>query len=363
MTMKDVQEYKCPSCGGGFEFDSESQKVVCPYCGHSEDIEVFSRMIEESESQAVQESLYENQEFQEWTKDEASGMRVYQCESCGGEILAEETTASSSCPYCGNKVFFKEHFAGGLKPDFVIPFKFDKKQAKEAYFKHLEGKPFLPSPFKSRNHIDEMVGLYVPYWLFAIKTNASGVYKGKNEKTWQSGDTEYTETSIYEAIREASMCFENIPVDGSKKMDDTLMESLEPFNPIESKTFNPAYLAGFVSDRYDVDESKSVLRAEERVKQSVCDLLAETVKEYDSVENISIACNMGQVEHKYGLCPVWILNTSWKEEKFTFAMNGQTGKIIGDLPVDKRAFRKFVGITAVIIALVLYAAEFLYLML
>ena len=163
--MSAIKEYKCPACGGTMEFDSTSQKMKCPYCDTEISVEEYEALNESQTSEDKKSGQTEKS-----TKE--STFVTYICESCGGEITADKTTGATTCPFCGNRVVLKGQFEGGLKPDYVIPFKLDKKAAKAAYQKHLEGKAFVPSVFKEENHIDEIVGIYVPFWLFDMETNA-----------------------------------------------------------------------------------------------------------------------------------------------------------------------------------------------
>jgi len=284
----------------------------------------------------------------EWTEGEADGLRVYSCNSCGGEIVGDDTLAATACPFCGNPVVMMGQFAGALKPDYVIPFKLDKKAAKAALQKHYGGKRLLPKAFKDQNHIDEVKGVYVPFWLFDTDANARIRYRATTVRHWEDSNYEYTETSHFSVFRGGSIGFERVPVDGSTKMEDDLMESIEPYNFADAVDFQTAYLAGYLADKYDVSAEESIERANERIKRSTERAFAETVDGYDSVtpEATNIQLNNGSA--KYALYPVWLLNTTWNGQKFTFAMNGQTGKLVGDLPLDKGAYKKWLfGLTAI----------------
>ena len=136
--MAELNEYKCPACGGAMEFDSETQKMKCPYCDTELDVSAFADS--EDKSEAGSKSVSWESQSKTWDSSEAQDMNIYVCESCGGEIVADETTGATSCPFCGNRVVMKGKFSGDLKPDYIIPFKLDKKAAKEAYKKHLQGK-------------------------------------------------------------------------------------------------------------------------------------------------------------------------------------------------------------------------------
>lgn len=369
--MSDMMEYKCPACGGAMEFDSKSQKMKCPYCDTEIAVEEFQKM-QENKQQTASDGVYsENQSGSQdkvdwqaandnqWAEGETDGMRVYVCESCGGEIIAEETTGATTCPYCGNRVVMKGQFSGDQKPDYVIPFKKDKKAAKAAYYSHLKGKPFLPKVFKDENHIDEIKGVYVPFWLFDTDADAEARYRATKTRFWSDGDYDYTETSHFSLLRSGSMGFDHIPVDGSRKMPDDLMESLEPFDFSEAVDFQTAYLSGYLADKYDVPADECNKRANERVKCSSDIALRSTVVGYDSVvpENVSVQFSGGR-KH-YALYPVWLLNTTWNGNKYTFAMNGQTGKFVGDLPIDKGAYWKYFGGIFAAGSIIAYAVELL----
>lgn len=349
--MSDLKEYKCPACGGAIEFDSKSQKMKCPYCDTEFEVETLKELDEQMKREAMQEddlSGWQTDAGGEWQEGETDGMSVYTCQSCGGEIIADETTGASNCPYCGNPVIMTEKFKGDLRPDLVIPFKLDKKAAKEAYYKHIKGRRLLPKAFRKENHIDEIKGVYVPFWLFDADVAADARYKATKVRTWSDSDYDYTETSYYSVDRSGNMSFVSVPVDGSSRMSDDLMESIEPYKVADAVEFQTAYLSGYLADKYDVDAQQSTDRARERMKESAQDVLRDTVKGYASVipENTNVRISGGDA--KYALYPVWILNTTWRGKKYIFAMNGQTGRMTGDLPVDNGAYTRWLlGLTAV----------------
>ena len=349
--MSDINEYKCPSCGGAIEFDSHSQKMKCPYCDTEFDLETLKKYDEQLSKEAEQKddiSDWQTDPGKQWQEGETDGMNVYTCKSCGGEIVSDENTGATSCPYCGNPVILTERFRGTLRPDMVIPFKLDKKAAKEAYYKHIKGRPLLPKVFRRENHIDEIKGIYVPFWLFDADVAADARYKATKVRVWSDSDYDYTETSYYSVDRSGNMSFVSVPVDGSSRMPDDLMESIEPYKVADAVEFQTAYLYGYLADKYDVDAQQSTDRARERMKESAQDVLRDTVKGYASVipENTNVRISGGDA--KYALYPVWILNTTWRGKKYIFAMNGQTGRMTGDLPVDNGAYTRWLlGLTAV----------------
>lgn len=346
MNLAVIQEYKCLNCGGTVVFDSKLQKMKCEYCGSEFDMEALKQYDEKLNKASEPDKMnWEDTAGSEWQEGETDGLRIYTCKSCGGEIVGDETMAATSCPYCNNPVVIMGQFSGDLKPDYVIPFKLDKKAAKDALMNHYKGKRLIPKIFKDENHIDEIKGIYVPFWLFDADADADVQYKATRVRRWSDSKYNYKEVKHYSVSRSGSIGFQRVPVDGSSKMPDDLMESVEPFDFSQAVPFQTAYLSGYLADKYDVDAEKSIDRANERIKRSTEQAFADTVKGYTTVSPEFSNISLKNSKAKYALYPVWILNTSWKDKNYLFAMNGQTGKMVGNLPLDKGAyFRWLFGI-------------------
>lgn len=359
--MAEVIEYKCPNCSGAIIFDSSIQKMKCPYCDSELEMDSLKKLDEELKDLPASEDLsWEKTSGQQWQDHEAEEMRVYVCQSCGGELVTEQTTVATSCPYCDNPVVLKERLSGDLKPQYVIPFQLDKNDAKAAFLNHLKGKKLLPSVFKDENHIDEIKGLYVPFWLFDADTEADGKYKGTMVRHWSDGNYNYTETSHFALLRSASMSYERVPVDASSKLDDQLMQSLEPFDFKDAVDFQTAYLAGYLADRYDQNAENSLDFANQRMRQSTQHALAATVRGYGSIIQDDTSIRFKNAHPLYVLYPIWLLNTTWKGNQYVFAMNGQTGKFVGNLPMDQRKYWNYFLLTFLLVTLVIYGLVWLF---
>lgn len=312
-------------------------------------MQALAALDEQLKNEPADDMQWESTAGNEWESGETDGLRTYVCKSCGGEIVGDETTGATSCPFCGNPVVMMGQFSGALKPDYVIPFKLDKKAAKEALKKHYQGKRLLPKVFKDANHIDEIKGIYVPFWLFDADANADIRYKATRTSHWSDSDYNYTKTDYYSIWRSGSLGFCGVPVDGSSKIENDLMESIEPFDFSQAVDFQTAYLAGYLADKYDVDAEQSIVRANERIKTSTEQAFQSTVQGYATVIPEYSGVRLFNTNAKYALYPVWILNTSWNGKKYTFAMNGQTGKLVGDLPLDKSALMKWrIALTGIV---------------
>lgn len=328
-------EYKCPCCTGALTFDSKTQKLKCEYCDNEFSTEQLAEYDEILKEDGKEE---EPLEWKAYEGEQIDGFTEFVCPSCGAAIVGDSTTAATFCAYCGNPVALSDRMAGMLKPDYVIPFKLDKKAAEEALQKFYKGKILLPKLFKTENNIQKITGMYVPFWLYSGDAHAKAVYDATKVSTWRSGSYRYTKTSHFMVRREGNIAFQKVPVDGSQKMDDSMMDSLEPYNYNELTDFQTAYLAGYFADRYDMDSTACNPRAEERVRHTSLEELRRTVVGYATVVPRSNRVSVANSETKYAMLPVWILNTQYKGETYTFAMNGQTGKMVGKLPIDRKKY-------------------------
>jgi predicted RNA-binding Zn-ribbon protein involved in translation (DUF1610 family) len=361
--MAEIQEFKCPNCSGAVRFDSGAQKMKCPFCEAEFEVAALKEY-QEALAEPAKDACDWGKAGSEWDESELDGLASNACPSCGAEIVGDRNTAATVCPYCGNTQIVRRRLEGMLKPDYVIPFKLDKKAAKTALENFYWGKKLLPDFFRAENHIDSIQGVYVPFWLFDADASARIRYRASRTLAWSDSHYNYTKTDFYTLSRAGTLGFQKIPVDGSEKMDDSYMDAIEPFDYSGITDFETPYLSGYLAEKYDVDAAASVSRAEERVKQSITGEFAKTVTGYASVTQESSAIEVKQGEAHYALFPVWMLNTKYKGRDYLFAMNGQTGKRVGALPTDEGKAWKyraslFFGIGAAVTAIVQLALLFI----
>ena len=361
---EQVTNYQCPACTGPLRFDAGTGKLKCDYCGSSFTVQEIEKLYadknaaaekakEEADKKAekkaekeasgpsagkdaaAKENTGSAENAQEgWGKD-AAKMRAYNCTSCGAELICDETTAATKCPYCGNNTIIPGQFAGTLKPDYVIPFRKEKKEAVDALKNYYKGKMLLPGSFSNSNHLEEIKGVYVPFWLYSGHVDARGLYDARQDEIHREGEYEVTRSRHYEADREGTVSFSRIPADASSKMPDDLMDSIEPFDYSEITDFSLSYMPGYLANKYDVGKKECGRRAEERARHSAADELQATVQGYTSVTARTHEEKAVSEKVEYAVFPVWLLSTQWEGQNFLFAMNGQTGKMIGNLPVSK----------------------------
>lgn len=347
-----VLEYKCPCCNAGLIFEEDTQQLTCQYCENTFELETVRAYTESDAQPQTEDFSWENMQKQEWSETEQESIRMFQCPSCGGEIVTDETTAATFCPFCDNPTIMTSRLSGGLKPDAVIPFKTGKEDAKTAFINLCKGKPLLPKAFTSQQRLEKITGVYVPFWLYDCDAEYSGSYKATRIHTWSDAHYHYTKTDHFLLRRGASAAFTGIPMDGSSKMEDVFMESIEPYDYTQLVKFDTAYLSGYFADKYDVPSENGESRIRQRVDQTIHTELQSTMLGYTTVIPTTRQLNIHHSKARYVLLPVWMLNTRYNGKIYTFAMNGQTGKMTGSFPVcPKRTAAWFAGICAGVAAL------------
>ena len=356
----DIKEYKCPNCAGVVKFDSSAQKMKCPHCDAEFEIDGIESYQKELAVETKDRFGWDTESAgKAWEAAELDDLTTGSCPSCGAELVGDKNTVAMVCPSCGNSQIVIKRLEGLLKPECLIPFKLDKKAAVEALKKFYQGKRLLPDSFREENHINSIQGVYLPFWLFDAKAQGYVYYRATKTKSWSDARYNYLKTDFYSVVRDGSMAFEKIPVDGSEKMDNNYMDAIEPFDYAQLKGFSSAYLSGYLAEKYDVNAEESKERAGLRIKNTMETEFARSVTGYVSVKPESSVVNVEGGKVSYTLFPVWVLNTKYHKENYLFLMNGQSGRLVGRLPVDAGKAWKyrlmFTGIAGVVFTLIIQA--------
>lgn len=344
-------DHKCPNCGAKIVFVPELGKWKCDNCKGEFDLETLKK--------------YNNASSEENNKDIETEVDTnyveYHCKNCGAKIIADENTASTFCVYCGNTAILKSKLSGKFAPSKIIPFKKSKDEALEAFKNLSKGKPLMPKFFNKKENIEKLSGVYIPFWLYSVSAEGNIDVSATKVATWTSGDTSYTKTDTYDVTREGKMKYDRIPVDGSTRFADDLMNTIEPFNYNEMVDYNHAYLSGFLAEKYDVESEKGEAVAKQRAEETTKNTFLASVTGYSStiIKNSNINETIDNVE--YVLLPVWMVNVKYKDQYYTFAMNAQTGEFVGDIPISKeRAIAFGIGIFLVVALIVLLICFIVY---
>lgn len=324
---------KCTSCSGDLVYHIPSKQLFCSHCDNYYPVEQFDT------------------DYQNWI-GEGSGayaVDVYDCENCGAEITVPEEQIVAYCAYCGGQVVLKERSAPEQRPTKIIPFVKTKADAEKAYGDAINRIPYLPKEFKDASFLEAFRGIYIPYWRKTFQIGDVRLTIPGN-KYYTSGSYDYYET--YEIQAEFSG-EKDCSYDASYAFDDSVAAEIAPFHLMHSKDFHEGYLAGFYADRVTVPADTY----DEIARQNIGRDFREDIK-----SRTGVTPGGGDWESKIpyqkkrdevALFPVWFL--TWRRGKRVAysVLNGQTGKLSIDLPVDYRRFFKITGIWAIVLFLLL----------
>ena len=375
--MTTASAYSCPSCGGPLHLEPSSGRLVCDYCDSSYSVDEIESRVDESYTRKQADKAAADADRaagvssqpsagptdkSEWGKfrkayhrEEFTDTVTYTCVNCGAQVIADQNTAATTCQYCGSNIVADTRVNGGLKPDYVIPFRIEAKDLPDLLNDFYKDRPLLPRGFFDANKMQKVQGMYVPFWLFNGEIDGRMDFDAEDVSTYASGHDDVTETKHFKVVRAGSARFDRIPVDASERMDDDLMDSIEPFNYDELVPFKPAYLTGFVAERFDEEPDEVFNRAELRMVNSAEEVMSE------SIPHASVTCTNKDLRLRsssvdYVMLPVYLFNCEYAGKSFRYAVNGQTGKVVGEVPTGKResriAFLKAAAITFVVGAVI-----------
>lgn len=361
-----VVQYKCPNCGADMAFDSESGKLRCDSCGRTDSIETmagekqsssggtYTYSADQKDEEAADDDF--DNDFEDLPDEDVSASQntfsgdeatEYHCKNCGAILITDAQTTATTCSFCGAGVVLGDRLTGSLAPSKVIPFSISKEQAQEAFKKWCRKGLLTPSDFMNADRIKNITGLYVPFWLYDLNGRGEVDATCTRTRTYTMGDWIYTETKYYHVYRKVDLNYLGIPCDASKKMEDTMMDKLEPYEYNNLKEFNMPYLAGYIAEKYDFDDTALLPRIKNRTSSYVEAYIRSTINGYSTVSYQRKNIDIRQRKADYTLLPVWMVCYDYKQAERNFAMNGQTGKIVGKPPLSAaKIMAWFMGISA-----------------
>jgi len=313
--------YKCPNCGGKLEFKPELQKLKCEYC-----LSEFT-----GEELASGDRLLEPE-----TAADARQLVSYRCDNCGAEVVTEENTSATFCYYCHNPVLLTDRLTGEFKPDKIVPFTFDKAKAVEQFLKWAKAKRYIPKDFTSASQLEKITGIYIPYWLADYRTEINYSGKGSEHRSWVTGNIQNTEIKEYAFERKGTVDITNIPEIAVERIERGLLDSISPFDKTGLVDFSPAYLSGFFAEKYAVGQAEVKPAMEDRVRTYVAAQAKWSIRQYSDVTLTASDLKVAKEEWHYALLPVWVLTYQYRNKTYVYAVNGQSGKAYGELPLDRR---------------------------
>jgi DNA-directed RNA polymerase subunit RPC12/RpoP len=356
----EVVQYKCPNCSANLEFQASEQNFGCKFCDSAFTSEQLAEIYPKKEEHELTE-VDPPKTAEQKEQEEMFGMcsALYNCPSCGASVVTDDNTSATKCVYCLSPVILTGRLSGDYKPSKLIPFKITKEEAEGKFSEYCKKRWFLPSDFRNGAHLDEMTAIYVPYWISDCTTSGGITAACHKVRSWIQGDYRYTETKEYVAVRNGSMDFSGIPHNASTRTDDVLMECIEPFSYTDTTDFKMSYLSGYIAEKYDVEKEAVFPRVKERAVNASTDIMKKTITGYTTVTVTTNTIDIRKNQWNHFLLPIWLLSYKYNDTFYHFAINGQTGKFAGDLPIAKG--KVALAVTGAVIAANAVAAAVMYL--
>lgn len=360
-TIKEkTDKFPCPSCGGNMTFDPDSGALTCPYCSHKIDITIQKGDIKEYDFATAEDNAQMN-----W----GTLKRVMKCESCGAETVLDENAAAQFCPFCGSSHIIKNDSSAGIAPESLIPFKISKEKAL-GLFKTWVGKRFFaPRALKNQHQVQKLTGTYIPFWTYDSDTYSTysaeaGTYYYVTETDWVERDGK--KVMVTRQVRKTrwrhvsgvySEFFNDVLVNASKGVDESIMSKLEPFEFSELLHYKPEFLSGFTAERYSIGLKDGWQRAVNFIKSRIQAGITDQINA-DEVRNLLVSTSYNDVKYKHILLPIWISSYTYKNKVFRYMVNGQTGEVQGKAPVSPLKVGALVVLGAALIAAIIYFMQY-----
>ncbi len=350
--MAEIVSYQCPNCRAPLSFDPATGKFTCEYCSSSFTKEELDAMDEKRERK-VTENGEEPTGHGEADDDYCAQMEEYACPNCGAVVACDGNTVATECVYCHTPVIHRGKLSGQMRPARIVPFKYDRKMAEEAFLQFVSKHKFIPRDFFAPEQLEKMQGVYYPFWVTDADTQAGLEARATRVRSWVSGNYRYTETSHFKVIREGEIHFEDLTTSALTEADKKMVEGILPFPSAALEEFSMPYLSGFLTKKRDIEREGLEGEIEGRMRGYARGMLRDTIHGYATVVPENEGLSVYRENWEYALMPIWLMTYRGKKRNYTYAMNGHTGKIYGELPVSRgKLWALFGGICAAVTAVV-----------
>ena len=324
---------RCANCGGILEYDIALGKVKCQHCDS----------IFEADDYAADTSAEEYQDLEDYETT------MFVCPSCGAEISATQFDVVDYCMYCGSFVSLESQLTRVKRPTEIIPFSKTKEDCKKLYSSFIRRKIYAPKEFRDDKFIDGFKGIYIPFWNFHYDCGPKIYVRGEKEL---DRDGDYINVQHYKTKCKINGAIDNLVYDASSSFDDEISLRIAPYKRDKLKPFNISYMFGFYGDIADI--SKEIYREESdsEVKDKLWNLvtknkevakghpLEEQPKKMDAEFNIKLKASLAML-------PVWFLTWRKGDRVAYSVVNGDTGELYSEVPVDVGRYLLFSILTAI----------------
>jgi hypothetical protein len=355
-----LDKHACAACGAQAEWNPSKQLLVCPFCGTSTPFTIDKEsgaLVENDLAQALRD-----------LPDEARGWlaekRTVQCQSCKAVSVFDPERVGQNCQFCGSPslVDYKE-IKAPIRPQGVLPFKVSESQVREQIRKWYASKWLAPGKLKTRALVDQVRGVYIPYWTFDAKAvcpwEAEAGHYYYTTETYRDNQGR-TQTRQVQHVRWEPASglvehfFDDEPVPGTHGVSSILLRQVEPFATPELVPYDTAFLSGFIVEHYQVVLVEAAQASQDAMTDKLRQMCAAQIPG-DTYRNLEIHPTFSAQTFKHILVPVWLLSYLYGTRLFQVVVNGYSGRMAGQYPKSpwKIAFLVLLAIIAFFIFILL----------
>ncbi len=352
-------KHACPSCGAQAEWNPAKQLLVCPFCGAESPDDSYKAGGEVAELDLLEMLRRLPDDKKGWDGTRHS----VQCQSCKAVMVFDAEKIGKNCEFCGSPALVDyAEVQAPIRPQSLLPFKISPSDVRDRMKQWYAGRWFAPNAFKSRSLIDQIHGIYVPYWTFDAQVHCpweaeagyhyytTETYRDSNGNT-QTRQVQHTRWEY--ASGEVDHFFDDEPVPATTGIDHGLLRGVEPFPTHELVPYDTAFLSGFVVERYQIDLEHAASEAHDQMRSELEAMCAKEIPG-DTYRNLQIRPEYSGQTFKHTLLPVWVLTYMYRSKSYQVVANGYTGQIAGNYP--KSGWKiTFLILAVLIIALTIFA--------
>jgi DNA-directed RNA polymerase subunit RPC12/RpoP len=337
--QEKVHRYHCPACGADLLFEPHDGRLTCPYCGHTEHIPTSAEQVEERSYE-----LYLRPRADQ-LQTMAQGAMEVQCASCGATVTFTPPEVARECDFCGAAIVAQPKIADPiLAPEAVLPFRINKQQATAAMKSWISTRWFAPSALKKFATHEGIDGVYLPFWTYDAHTTSH--YTGQRGEHYYETETYYERdaqgnqvertrqvqrTHWYPASGTVSRWFDDILIPATRSLPLNRLAALEPWDLVELKPYDPAFLSGYKAQRYQVELGEGFEQAKQIAAQVITgDVRHDIGGDEQRISNIST--HYSGITFKHLLLPVYAGAYRLNQKVYQVVINGRTGEVQGDRP-------------------------------
>jgi predicted RNA-binding Zn-ribbon protein involved in translation (DUF1610 family) len=361
-----ANRFVCEACGAEQRYDAESKKLKCDFCGATREVPKGMGAVVEHDLEAAFQGATDLP-----TGLGGSGDKVSHCKECGASVNFGSGKTATQCSFCGSSsILIQEENRKLLRPESLVPFAVDKKNAGGSFSSWLSHLWFRPSDLKKLAQVQDLAGIYVPFWTYDAHVESSwtadaGYYYYVTEEydVEENGETvtrtrEIRHTRWEEAWGQRADDYDDVLVCASKGLPPKLSDSLKTFDTGQLVPYTPGFLAGWMAEEYEVDLRNGFIVAQQKIDEEQKSRCSKDVPG-DTQRGLDVNSTYTNLTYKHVLLPIWLCAYRYRDKVYQFLVNGQTGEVKGLAPyswIKITLFSLFIA-ALVAVAFVLFSKQ------